>query len=85
MTPLTRLVEYYSQHFATQLAQYADYATLYGWLATSSAIVAFLTFIFALLRREAGRNSALAIGQHFLLWGLPIFLPSVIQFFTLEP
>ena len=82
MTPLTRLVAFYTNHFNTQLSEYAEYAVLYGWLAAASALVAGLTLLFALLRREAGRTSALAIGQHFLLWGLPSFLPSIIQFFT---
>ena len=82
MTSLTQLVTWYSAHFADNVIEYADFAPMYGWLAAASAIVALLTVMFTFFRREAGRAAALAVGQHFLVWGFPLFLPAIMQFFT---
>ncbi len=75
-----RLIDYHTGHFATWEA-YAEYALIYGWLGAASSIVAILTFIFVVFRREAGKVTAVTISQYFLVWGIPLWVPSLLAMF----
>lgn len=79
---LMSLIEYHTTHFSQWEAQ-ASYALIYGWLGAASAIVALLTFIFVVFRREAGKVTAVTISQYFLVWGFPIWAPGLLTMLTL--
>ena len=74
---LMKLIDFHTTHFQLWEAQ-AKYAAIYGWLATASAIVAILTFFFVVFRREAGKVTAITIAQYFLVWGIPLYTPSLL-------
>ena len=76
---LLKIVDYYTTHLSNTLPAYADYAIFYGWLAGASAVTAIITLVAVLLRREAGKGAAVAVGQHMLVWGSPFLLQAALD------
>lgn len=74
MDSLTNIAQFYADHFLAQLPQYGDFAPFYGWLALASAIIATLAALFAVFNRERGKEAAISIGQHVLVYGTPLLL-----------
>lgn len=79
MESLIPIVQFYSDHFLTQLPQYGDFAPFYGWLALASATVATLAAVFAVFNRERGKEAAISISQHLLVYGTPFLLAELLQ------
>ena len=77
MNSILSIVEWYTEHFATNVPDFAQYDFVYGWLAAMSGVVAILTLVFVIFKREAGATSATMIGQHLLVLGVPFMIGSI--------
>ena len=71
---LLRLQAFYANHYTINSTVWPEAAELYGWLAAASLIVALITLVFVLFRREQARNFAGLVGQHVLVIGVPWLL-----------
>lgn len=85
MNTILSIVEWYMNHFATNVPDFAQYDFVYGWLAAMSGVVALLTLVFVIFKREAGATSASLIGQHILVLGIPFIIGSVSGIYNGPP
>jgi hypothetical protein len=78
MERLIPIVQFYADHFLAQLPQYGDFATFYGWLALASATVAALAALSVVFNRERGKEAAITVAQHVIVFGLPYLLGELL-------
>lgn len=72
------IVTFYIDLWLANVAEYAQFADVYGWLAVASLLVAAIALVLAVLRRADGIQAAGLIGQHFLVFALPYILAAVL-------
>lgn len=72
------IVTFYADLWIENVAQYADFGDVYGWLAVASLLVAVVGLVFAILRRADGIQAAGLVGQHFLVFGVPFVVGGLL-------
>lgn len=73
------ITHYFSSHFSAILPQYAEWAVIYGWVGNLAVIVAVLTLLFIIFRREVGKEGVATVTYLFGIWALPYIIKEVLN------
>ena len=73
------MTHYFSSHFSAILPQYKAWAIIYGWVGNLAVIVALLTLLFIVFRREVGKEGVATVTYLFVIWALPYIISEVLK------
>jgi hypothetical protein len=79
------ILQFYADLWTNNVVQYADFATLYSYLAVASLIVVVVALLMAIFKRADGIAAAGLIGQHFLVAAVPCIVSFALRFFAGTP
>lgn len=79
------ILQFYADLWTNNVVQYADFATLYSYLAVASLIVVVVALLMAIFKRADGIAAAGLIGQHFLVAAVPFIVSFALSFFAGTP